>query len=233
MYCGNDPVNYWDPLGLVDVIVTYIAEKNNGSVVYSEKNFFGIGGWDKKIAITIGETTKEYSIGKEDSKVKIVNGKSVMDSQILIDDFGLSETQATHQSGDEFDTDEHAAIAWGFSYNGISISNNTEYASAIYIDNGKYKYTDPLGGNNDSVSVPSAPSGKKLSSVIHAHGAYDARYDNENFSGKRGDEGVADYLEVPIYVTTPGGKIKKYDPNKIIFKTSVLNSEMQRDPNSR
>jgi len=34
----------------------------------------------------------------------------------------------------------------GFMYNGKSITDNIEYASAIYEDGGKYKYTAIIGG---------------------------------------------------------------------------------------
>jgi len=92
-------------------------------------------------------------------------------------------------------------------YNGKSITDNIEYASAIYEDGGKYKYTAIIGGQNANVGVPTAPYGKTLSAIIHAHAAYDKRYDNENFSGQ--DKSVAKFFEVPVYVTTPGGKIEK------------------------
>jgi len=41
-----------------------------------------------------------------------------------------------------------------------SITDNIEYASAIYEDGGKYKYTAIIGGQNANVGVPTAPYGK-------------------------------------------------------------------------
>jgi len=36
-----------------DVMISYIAEKNGGTAVYSEKSIFGIIVWDKKVTVTI------------------------------------------------------------------------------------------------------------------------------------------------------------------------------------
>jgi len=78
--------------------------------------------------------------------VRIVNGKAVINNSVLMNDFGLDEVSSTHQVGDAFDSADHAAMAWGFMYNGKSITDNIEYASAIYEDGGKYKYTAIIGG---------------------------------------------------------------------------------------
>jgi len=226
---GNNPINGIDTTSSTfDVMISYIAEKNGGTAVYSEKSIFGIIVWDKKVTVTIGDTTKVYTIGKKDSVVRIVNGKAVINNSVLMNDFGLDEVSSTHQVGDAFDSADHAAMAWGFMYNGKSITDNIEYASAIYEDGGKYKYTAIIGGQNANVGVPTAPYGKTLSAIIHAHAAYDKRYDNENFSGQ--DKSVAKFFEVPVYVTTPGGKLKKYDPD--IDKTTTINKDMPKDPNS-
>ncbi|WP_068773572.1 DUF4329 domain-containing protein [Paenibacillus sp. FJAT-26967] len=210
-------------------MLRYIVEKNGGSVKYSEKSFLGFGSWEQKISATINGATKEYSIGKNDFALYITNGVSVIDSDVLEDDFGLSQTQATHQVGDSFKSVDHAAMAWGFKYNSLSINDNLEYASAVYADGGNFKFTNPLIGDNDSVSVPTPPNGKNLAAIIHSHGAYDARYNNENFSGKTGDKGIADTLKSLLYLTTPGGYLKLY--NSLNSKTSTISKKMPSDPN--
>jgi Domain of unknown function (DUF4329) len=58
---------------------------------------------------------------------------------------------------------------------------------------------------------PSSRTGRKTSeSRATRHAAYDARYDNEHFSPA--DQTNAGRRGVPIFVGTPGGVIRKYDP---------------------
>ena len=45
----------------------------------------------------------------------------------------------------------------------------------------------------------------------HTHGAYDLRYDNENFSDA--DENYASYFNINGYVGTPGGRFGKTNGN--------------------
>jgi len=70
-----------------------------------KKSIFGIIVWDKKVTVTIGDTTKVYTIGKKDSVVRIVNGKAVINNSVLMNDFGLDEVSSTHQVGDAFDSE--------------------------------------------------------------------------------------------------------------------------------
>ena len=46
--------------------------------------------------------------------------------------------------------------------------------------------------------------------AYHTHGAYDPRYDSDNFADN--DKDISDALELPIYLGTPNGDIKKYVP---------------------
>ena len=114
-------------------------------------------------------------------------------------------------------------------YNGKSISENVEYTSVIYFKNGFYKYSIPVKGNENSVSVPKNPYRTTLSAIIHSHAKYDQAYNNEEFSTR--DRNVADARRVPMYLTTPGGKLMKYYYKDPVLE-STINSLMQRDPNA-
>ena len=215
----------------LDVMVEYIARKNGGSAVYSEKDISPLGHKVKILTVTINGRTKTYTIGEQNSVVRLVNGKYVISHNILMTDFRLTEEQATHQPGDGFDTMDHAAMAWGFMHNGKAIAENTEYASEIYIQNGKYKYTAAISGEENTVGEGVIPMGTTLVGGIHAHAAYSyGMYDDENFSGANGDKGFADWRGVPEYIVTPGGYLKKYNPSN--KKVTTVTKGMPRDPNS-
>ncbi len=104
--------------------------------------------------------------------------------------------------GDLFDTVDDAAIDAANYINAKSISENREYASAIYkvntiekvpyyvnikilnfsinikstkyIKKTKYTYTEPKKGFSDASIVSKAPLFKKRVAIFHTHSAYDA-----------------------------------------------------------
>jgi RHS repeat-associated protein len=124
--------------------------------------------------------------------------------------------------GDPFKTSDAAAADWGKYYNGKSIKQNKEYGSAIYstTKNGEttYYYTKAKKGTSGDTPIPYSRIPKKgeLEGVVHSHAAY---YDEEingeseivsdDFSDM--DCQISSEIETPIYVTTPGGHLKKYD----------------------
>lgn len=145
-------------------------------------------------------------------------------------------------AGDLFKTVDEAALDFANIYNPKSISDNKEYGTCIYKIEKKvysteqvyinvplyakiplplagivvrteiyYSYVEPVIGDNDSVSPPGAPWFKERVAVGHTHAAFDPKYDNENFSPA--DENYAESIKVPLYVATPGGVLKVYDPS--------------------
>jgi len=97
-------------------MISYIAEKNGGTAVYSEKSIFGIIVWIKSNSHYC-DTTKVYTIGKKDSVVRIVNGKAVINNSVLMNDFGLDEVSSTHQVG-MLSIVQPCSNGMGFMYNG-------------------------------------------------------------------------------------------------------------------
>lgn len=84
----------------------------------------------------------------------------------------------------------------------------------------QYIYTKTRG-KVDECQPDDAPCPSKWKRVAawHTHGAFtdsdgDGRddYDSENFSGAGGDVDYAEAHGQPLYLATPGGDFRKYDP---------------------
>ena len=92
-----------------------------------------------------------------------------------------------------------------------SVTQNVEYAGIVYKNwlFGTYSYTVARKGTTDS-SSPGLHLFKNWEGIYHSHGAYDPRYQGEIFSPQ--DKDAARSTGVPIYVVTPSGIMKKYDP---------------------
>ncbi|HWP31983.1 MAG TPA: DUF4329 domain-containing protein [Fimbriimonadales bacterium] len=105
-----------------------------------------------------------------------------------------------------------------------SIKEGVEYAGWIYEDttiiyvpffcvgefpDGTYSYTTPKRGGEHASSPGPTPRGN-LAGIYHTHGDDDIGYDDENFSEP--DKAYGDVLALPIYLGTPKGLIKKYEP---------------------
>ncbi len=148
-----------------------------------------------------------------------------------------------HKPGDLFDTMDEAARDMANYINAKSISDNREYAAAIYsvkttvktyetvtkthsflwwkwtststktvkTTKTQYTYKEPTKGSAAGAKVPSAPWFKKRTAIFHTHAAYDANYQNDIFSPA--DKSAADKLKISIYVATPLGTLRKYDPS--------------------
>jgi len=113
----------------------------------------------------------------------------------------------------KFKTAEEAAIHAMKNANPKSVSEGREYGGWVYKNSdGTYSYNPPVRGTKDGLS--NMPN-KGSTDVVwyHTHGAADPGYNNENFSGKRGDKGYSKVNNATGYLATPSGVIKKYDPN--------------------
>jgi RHS repeat-associated protein len=151
-----------------------------------------------------------------------------------------------HKAGDLFKSQDDAAKDFGNTYNKGSINDNKEYIAVVYEVTKKekvtflfftwektvtyYTYTEPDKGSGSSATVPSPPDGKVTIAILHTHAAYDPKYDNENFSDA--DKNAAKSINGYIYVVTPGGKLKRYDPNAWFTSTKTISKKMPKDPNS-
>jgi len=131
-----------------------------------------------------------------------------------------------------FNSLQDAAIDWGNSFNGESITCDQEYGSSFYQNpDGTYSYSDPaIGTDHVSVTPSSPPNGQALAGVIHSHAAYNPTYGEGNFHFSPGDIAAAKASKVPEYMTNPRGELLLYDlgtGNEVLISTS-----MPKDPNS-
>ena len=139
-YCAGNPIMFWDPLGLTDVMVSYITRKNGG-VIYANCDK---SGKTNSIFISMKGVTKTYSVGNGENDIRIVNGRAVIDNEILMNDFSLTELQSLHLQGDKFDSEADAVEAFALMYLPISIDEEQEYAALIKKENGKYIFDDVI-----------------------------------------------------------------------------------------
>jgi len=104
-----------DPTGLFaepnEVILSFIIEKNGGVVV---NTVFDNEGSLFSMTVSIGDITRGYNVG---GSLRVVGGHAVIDHQLLMNHFGLTQAQATHQPGDLFPTSTDAALALFLMYN--------------------------------------------------------------------------------------------------------------------
>ena len=72
----------------------------------------------------------------------------------------------------------------------------------------QYTYNEPKKGTADASGFPITPIFKKKVAIFHTHGGL--TISANIFSPK--DKYVADFFNMPIYVATPIGTLRRYDP---------------------
>ena len=73
---------------------------------------------------------------------------------------------------------------------------------------------------------------KKQSASVHTHGAYDPKYKSDEFS--EADLEYSFNKGVPIYLATPSGTLRKYDPNNYVYgvdNSEEICNDIPYDPN--
>ncbi len=76
----------------------------------------------------------------------------------------------------------------------------------------KYTYVKPAKGTAHSSTIPTNWFGiHKQVALLHTHGAYSPGYKNDTFSSA--DKSLSNREKMPIYVSTPLGTLRKYDPS--------------------
>jgi RHS repeat-associated protein len=124
--------------------------------------------------------------------------------------------------GPQYKTVDQAAKSVIRNTNHQSVTENKEIAGRVVKNsNGTYGTTKgPESGRAEASAEPGdVPKGTVNAGIWHDHGAATPGADNEHFSDSRtdplhlpGDKDLARSEHVPIYVGTPGGTIRKYDP---------------------
>ena len=119
-----------------------------------------------------------------------------------------------HPPGDKYPSPDAAARAALNDIMPKSSTTGNEYSGAIYpLGPGGFSYTAPVVGQGATSPWVSAPDGKTLVAEYHTH-PFIPGYDGESFSPSDMNNGNS--FNVPIYIETPSGAIKKYVPGKKI-----------------
>ena len=122
-----------------------------------------------------------------------------------------------------------AGIAAEQTYNPASKDLNREFNGNIYQNaQGQccFIQTPNIGTESTSSppSVSTLPSGSTRVATFHTHGANShGAYDDEHFSPA--DKSNARARGVPIFVGTPGGVIREYNPHAFIFHRTITFKE--------
>ena len=92
----------------------------------------------------------------------------------------------------------------------------------------KYTYVKPAKGTAHSSTIPINWFGMHNQvALLHTHGAYSPGYGNDVFSST--DKNLANRKNMPIYVATPLGTLRKYNPSN--GTDIVLYDDLPFDPN--
>ncbi|MBL4753100.1 MAG: DUF4329 domain-containing protein [Flavobacteriales bacterium] len=139
--------------------------------------------------------------------------------------------------GDVFKSIDEAAIDFAKTYNDNSIANDKEYGTTIYkVTSGNdtyFTYVQPAVGDAHSVTPSTrglsgiSGSGYERVAAAHTHGAYQEGWGGERFSPA--DLEYSEKYEQDLYVATPSGKLKKYDPLDVFV--SEVATDIPSDPN--
>ncbi|OQB13720.1 MAG: tRNA3(Ser)-specific nuclease WapA precursor [Firmicutes bacterium ADurb.Bin193] len=235
-YCGGNPVNFKDPSGLAEVMVKYAIEKNGGTATYyGDSNSSDVTLYGKTIKFDLN-TGQVLDNGNVIGTFKVINGRCVVDSSVLVSAFNLENDSALlHYEGDAFNSADDAAMAFGLMYNPLSTTktdefpNGREYCANIYSDGDRYYFGNVTPGEAGSCYLPNSDKGRKRVAWVHTHGAYRSEDDwsSDYFSGQNsdgnGDGVVCRNTGCNGYVITPGGYFKRLDANvKSITSKSYL-----------
>jgi len=144
-----------------------------------------------------------------------------------------------YRPGTPFPTMRQAAIAFGKTYNAVSIRENREYGSVIYKRvsanpfNVWYYYEEPEIGPKGKYTVDlPARWGIRTNDValIHTHGKYAKGFRVDDIGPD--DAAYARAKKVPMYIVTPSGILFKYDPNaNENYRGIIVSKSMPFDPN--
>ena len=197
-YANNNPVLFVDPTGLEGVMVYYAVRRNGGTVEYDAERNQAVVNWYGKVV--------RYDLTNEN----VMNGRLVLDSSVLVSDFNLSTDEyIVHKSGQGFETEEDAALAWALTYSQQSMNEGKEYTSAIYKDGDTYYFTEAEKGERDRVTKPIAPPRMTEVAIIHTHpNVYGFKVETFSPDDKKMARGLS-----RSYLVTPAGWLKVYDTN--------------------
>jgi hypothetical protein len=138
--------------------------------------------------------------------------------------------------GDQFASLDEAAMDFGKTYNDNSIKDNKEYNTRIYKTTDRktgkvsYSYNPPsVGSRTRSIPLTNASEEGELAGTAYTHGKFDTENPDEDTSDflSPEDSDNANDRGVPVFVATPNGSLRKYDP--VSKFRGKISSEMPSD----
>jgi|GEM_PF-4259694 len=187
------------------VLLDYIASENKANFTYRIVNkpqpFFVKS---KTVDITLDGKTFTYPCYR-------IGEVIVVDSNLLVGDFGFAQSLVTHQAGDPFSSLEHSVLAWSLRYYALSKNENLEYGTLFYVNGDGFSFSTLIKGTHNSISLPGFIYGKKVVAGIHTHPISNSfsKYNlDDEGNVVSGDRAWIDCTDIPLYLATPNGSIK-------------------------
>ena len=201
-------------------MLRYIVEKNGGIVIWNEGN--------KSASVYLNGKLAVFSADNYD----IVNGRMLVENGILMNIFGLTLDQASHNAFDEFYSSDDTALSFGLRYQREAQSKETTYngnpilgveAGAFIHESptGKYYYATPFWGGHNNVVLglfENTHAGQQYIrneqvGIVHIHPACPPScHLNNQFSDQ--DIWYSDKLNLIMYVITPEAGMLIHIPSR-------------------
>ena len=151
---------------------------------------------------------------------------------MFIDSSGL-------KPGDSFNTLNEAAEDAGNYYLAQTFMNNEEVCGILIKNSdGTYTYQDVANNATDKTIEFSITWSGSIEAYIHTHVFYNVNNFNDVFSnptntavpGSGGDTGGSDNCNIPVYLATPYGNLRKYMPHSGNLQGDLISSDLIIDP---
>ena len=157
----------------------------------------------------------EVSVGSNTFTIEgsMMNERMVIDSDFLVKNFGLSETISKHVVGDYYYSEEDAAMAFGLTYNKVSVTENIEYGAVINKDEKGYYLPSVFKGETREISSQTIEMnmGYNPTGIVHTHAA---NMNANEFSWV--DVETAQRMGLNMYLASPSGLLLKLNESVIV-----------------
>ena len=220
-YCGNSPVVFVDPSGLVVRNIRDFVSDNNGVTIWDEKEgiaIFEVN--DRKLASLANGTNNTFEM-----KITPGNGRLRAEEADLLAYFYQDE----YNNG-VYTTQNLAAKDWATNNYEESLYIRFELGALVYSFESSgttyFSYTNSVVGDAHSVQPfdmrGDVPGHGTVVSGLHTHP------NSNNFSS--GDKNWAQHNDIGIYVITPNRNLQLYSKNNGTYVTTIVVRNLQTKP---
>ena len=207
VYCTSNPINFVDPLGLVEVLLRFAIESNGGKVWQ---------GYDSEGTLTT--YAKLNGITQEFKWETIINGRTVVKSERLAGLFCYDENKFSDITLHNYEREEDAALAFALKYLPISQNEQQEYAASINRNGSKFVIRNINNStstfpdqnlNDDMRRMVKQTIDANTSALIHTHWHPDGEntFQAADYRNKQGRNIYLANKERQLIVAKPGGSL--------------------------